>query len=484
MTDDQQNPRQTTPIPPNRTVPMQAQTNPQAYQTPVSQPAAYTQGHHGKQKGTGGAKTFFLAFAGAAVACLIAFFAMSAFNSSTGKSATGSVVLGSSDSTTINATDSGEDRAEAVADKALPSVVAIDVYTNQSSSYSSLFGGTSSSSSTLTQSSLGSGVIISSDGYIITNYHVVEGAAALKVTANGEEYDATVVGTDESSDLAVIKIEATNLTAIEIGSSANLKTGQWVMTVGSPFGLEQSVATGIVSATSRTVVVSSNSSSSQYYSSSSSASSIYTNMIQTDAAINPGNSGGALVDQNGKLIGINAVIESYSGSYSGVGFAIPVDYAIDIAQQIIAGKTPTHAQLGVAATTITSSIAQRYGLSSSTGAYISKIYSGSGAEAAGLQQGDIITKIDSTTVSSATDLIAAVRSKNIGDTVTVTYVRDGSTSTVQAKLGSDESTSSSTSKQSSSSTLGSLFGNSSSNGSSTGASYEVDDGEEALQAAA
>jgi putative serine protease PepD len=192
-------------------------------------------------------------------------------------------------------------------------------------------------------------------------------------------------------------------------------------------------------------------------------------MIQTDAAINPGNSGGALVDENGKLIGINAVIESYSGNYSGVGFAIPVDYAMDIAQQIIAGKTPTHAQLGVATTTITSSIADRYNLGATTGAYVSKVYSGSGAESAGLQQGDIITKINDKSVESATDLIAAIRSKNVGDKVNVTYVRDNETKTVEVTLGSDAN-SSTTSSSSSSSSKSSLSGSSSSS-SANAASY-------------
>ncbi|MCH4184268.1 MAG: trypsin-like peptidase domain-containing protein [Eggerthellaceae bacterium] len=413
------------------------------------------------------AKTFWIAFGGAALACILVLACMTIYTSVTGKSA-GTVSLGSSTNTTINASDEGEDRAEAVSEKALPSVVCIDVYTNESSSLSSLLSG--KQSSTLTESSLGSGVIISTDGYILTNYHVIEDAAKLEVVADGTTYEAQVVGSDESSDLAVIKIDADNLTAIEIGSSSNLKQGQWVMSVGSPFGLEQSVATGIISATSRTVTASDDSSSNSYSGQSSSTTSstptVYANMIQTDAAINPGNSGGALVDQNGKLVGINALIESYSGNYSGVGFAIPVDYAIDIAQQIIAGKTPTHAQLGVAATTINSTIAQRYGLSVDQGAYVSEVYSGTGASDAGLQQGDIITKVNDTNITSATDLIAAVRTCNIGDTVTVTYNRSGSSETAQVKLTSDESTSSSKSSSSSSSSSNSSNSNSSSNGNS------------------
>ena len=160
-------------------------------------------------------------------------------------------------------------------------------------------------------------------------------------------------------------------------------------------------------------------------------------MIQTDAAINPGNSGGALVDSDGKLIGVNTLIASSSGSSSGVGFAIPVDYAMDIAQQIIDGKQPTHAQLGVSATTVTSQLAQFYGLDADSGAYVSNVTAGSGAAQAGIQQGDIITKLDDADITSSSDLVLEVRSHNIGDTVSVTYVRDGQENTVDVTLGSD-----------------------------------------------
>ena len=261
----------------------------------------------------------------------------------------------------------------------------------------------------------------------MTNYHVIEDSDRLMVTAGGEEYEAQVVGTDPSSDLAVLKIDAQDLTAIEIGSSSDLVVGEWVMAVGSPFGLEQSVSTGIVSAVSR--------SSASLTSEESNA--VYVNMIQTDAAINPGNSGGALVDSDGKLIGINTLIASTSGQSSGVGFAIPIDYAMNIAQQIIDGKTPSHAQLGVSLTTIDSSMAQRYGLPVDSGAYITSVVAGSGAAQAGLQQGDIITKIDDQSVTSATDLVIAVREHNPGDTVSITYNRQGTEGTAEVTLGSD-----------------------------------------------
>lgn len=368
-----------------------------------------------------GVKIFLLGFLGAVVACALAFGVYSAL----GKNSS-SVTLGSDGSGT-NITVTGDDAtlAEAVAQKALPSVVNINVYTASQSQAQGFMR--SSSTQEYTQSSLGSGVILSDDGYILTNYHVIEGADKLQVVASGGEYEAKVVGTDPSSDLAVIKIEASGLPAVEIGSSSDLVTGEWVMAVGSPFGLEQSVSTGIVSAVSR--------SSSSLYSSESEA--IYTNMIQTDAAINPGNSGGALVDKNGKLIGINTLIASTSGSSSGVGFAIPVDYAMKIAEQIIAGQTPSHAQLGVSLTTVNSSVAARYNLPVSEGAYVTRVTSNSGASKAGIAEGDIITKVGDSKVTSASDLIIAVRSHNPGDTVSVTFNRSGSEQTIDVVLGTD-----------------------------------------------
>ncbi len=407
----------------NGPVPPEAWGNPNASQQAPSPAAVQAPA----KKGPSSLKTFLLAFAGAAIACIVCLGAYSVTHSS------GSTVLGGDGSGT-SITVNGEDAtlAEAVSQKCLPSVVNIDVYTRQQSQ--SMYGMMGqSSSSELTESSLGSGIILSSDGYILTNYHVIEGADQLKVNASGSEYTASVVGTDESSDLAVLKIDATGLTAIEIGSSSDLVVGEWVMAVGSPFGLEQSVSTGIVSATSRTTSALNSSSSS----SSSSSSAVYTNMIQTDAAINPGNSGGALVDKDGKLIGVNTLIASSSGSSSGVGFAIPVDYAMNIAQQIIDGKTPSHAQLGVSGTTVNSQIAQRYNLSVSSGAYVTSVSTGSSAANAGIQVGDIITKCGDTTISSSTDLVLAVRSHNVGDTVSVTYNRNGQESTVQVTLGSD-----------------------------------------------
>ncbi|MGN0302065.1 MAG: S1C family serine protease [Anaerotardibacter sp.] len=378
---------------------------------------------HAKKKSSGSFKTFLFACLGAIVGCVIVFGAQGVMQNSDS-----SVVLGNSSESTIMVNGEDTTLAEAVAAKVLPSVVNIDVYTNQSSFGSFGIGRVSNSSNEeLALSSLGSGVVISSDGYILTNYHVVEGADALRVTVNGQEYDATVVGTDETSDLAVIKADATGLQAIEIGSSSDLKTGQWVMAAGSPYGLEQSVSTGIVSAVSRTTSALAVSDS----------NAIYANMIQTDAAINTGNSGGPLVDSNGKLIGINTLIASSSGSSSGVGFAIPVDYAIGIAQQLIERKTPSHAQLGVSLYTVNSANAAQYDLDVTSGAYITSVVSGSGADNAGLKEGDVITKIDSSKIESSSDATMVIRSHNPGDQITVTYYRDGAEKTATVTLGSD-----------------------------------------------
>lgn len=396
--------------------------------------------------GTG--KTFLFAFIGALLACLLVFGIMFGFGLIGGsKGSSNSVNIGSSTSNPITSSDVEATLAEAVAEKCLPSVVSIDVYAKQSSSsgnsiYDFLYGyGQNNSSDELAQAGLGSGVIVSSDGYIITNYHVVEGGEAYRVTIEGDVYDAEYIGADPSSDVAVLKTESSKkedggeFTAIEIGDSDNISIGEWVMTIGSPFGLEQSVATGIVSATSRSQIMDS---STDMFGNSTGETTIYPNMIQTDAAINPGNSGGALVDAEGALIGLNTLITSNSGNYSGVGFAIPSNYAISLAQSIIAGEEPSHAYLGITMTTISKSIAERYGFSADEGAYISSVINGSPAEKAGLEVGDIITSINGKDVSSASDVMLEIRTKKAGDTVTVTVDRNGEQQDVSVTLGESQ----------------------------------------------
>ena len=319
----------------------------------------------------------------------------------------------SSDSTTTIEIDSEDTTlAEVVAAKALPSVVSITVTASDGEG-------------------IGSGVILDTDGNILTNYHVIEDAEEIVVTLDsGDSYEADVLGTDESSDLAVVTLvdaEDAELTPIEIGDSDDITVGEWVMAIGSPFGNEQSVTTGIVSALYRSTALT-----------STSGTSIYVNMIQTDAAINPGNSGGALVNSEGQLIGINSLIESYSESSAGVGFAIPVNYAMKIADQILAGETPVHPYVGVTLTSVDALSALQSDSSVTEGAQVVSVTEGSPAEEAGIEEGDIITMVDDTEITSADSLIIAVRTYDVGDTVTFTLVRDSTEMTVEVTLGSDE----------------------------------------------
>ena len=263
------------------------------------------------------------------------------------------------------------------------------------------------------------------------NNHVVDGYDQYVVTMDdGTTYEAEFVGNDASSDLAVIKLkdaDASKLTPIEIGDSSKLNVGEWVMAIGSPFGNEQSVSTGIVSALYRSTAMS-----------STSGNTIYANMIQTDAAINPGNSGGALVNDNGELVGINSLIESYSGSSSGVGFAIPVNYAKNIADQIIDGKTPVHPYMGATLSSVNALNARTNKLSTDSGAYVASVVEDGPAAKAGIQEGDVITKLGDDEITSADGLIIALRSHEVGEKVEITLMRGKEEKKVTVELGSDE----------------------------------------------
>ncbi|NPD30522.1 PDZ domain-containing protein [Eggerthellaceae bacterium zg-1084] len=379
---------------------------------------------------------FAKAFGGAALAVCLGLGGFATYQGVTGANAGKKVTVGSTQPSTINAKDTDGSLAEAVAEKGLKSVVCVYVY---SSANASPFGANGPNGSNLNQSSLGSGVILSADGYVLTNNHVVQGSQSLKVNVGGTEYDADLVGSDPSSDVAVIKLRnATDLVPADIGDSSNLTVGQWVMTIGAPFGLEQSVATGVVSATSRSQIVPAQEDEGYGPRGRTRGSdTIYPNMIQTDAAINPGNSGGALVDANGKVIGINTLIKSYSGNYSGVGFAIPINYAVNIANQIIEGKVPTHARLGASLSTVNGGIAKRFGLSATSGAYVASVAPGSGAAEAGLEEGDIVTAFNGKPITDASSLLLAVRGQMPGDVVKVTVNRDGVEKEFDVKLGSD-----------------------------------------------
>lgn len=317
--------------------------------------------------------------------------------------------------------------ASQVAAKAVPSVASITVSRNGANANSIV----SSSDS----GSIGSGVLLDKDGNILTNYHVVEyadGNDGYTITAKlgDKSYEAKIIGKDASSDLAVIKIDAGDdeLTPIEVGSSDKLSVGDWVMSIGSPFGNEQSVSTGIVSAKSRDITMSGNDGS----------TSFYCDMIQTDAAINPGNSGGALVNEKGELVGINSIIESSSSSSAGVGFAIPSDYAIDVANTIISGKEVEHPRIGATVGTVTPQMSKKLGLGNGAyGAYVNDVTKDSPADKAGIKKGDVITKIDGEQVDAATSLITSIRNHKVGDKVMLTILRDGKEQEVEVELASD-----------------------------------------------
>jgi putative serine protease PepD len=265
-----------------------------------------------------------------------------------------------------------------------------------------------------TESGEGSGVVMSSDGYILTNNHVVATAQSRTMNVqftDGSRATATVVGTDTRYDLAVIKADKTGLTAAKFGKSANVRVGDTVLAIGSPLGLEGSVTAGIISAEDRTIQVQGSSMS---------------GLLQTDAPINPGNSGGALVNTNGEVIGINSSIATDGSSQGniGIGFAIPSDRATSVAQQLIKGETVSHPALGVRAAD-----------NADGGATVAGVVSGSGAEKAGIKEGDVIVKFGDTTINSADDLVSAVQGHKVGDKVDVTFKRDGKQMTATVTLG-------------------------------------------------
>ena len=328
--------------------------------------------------------------------------------------------ISTSDRQTAQVVDTGDAPAtdgsvEGVANAVLPTVVKIDVLTDQ--------GGGS-----------GSGIILSSDGQILTNNHVVEGAGEdgrITVSfADGSHADATVLGADPLTDTAVIQAEdVSGLTPATMGKSENVDVGQQVVAIGSPFGLDATVTSGIVSALDRPVNVGTDTAGN---------ATVYP-AIQTDAAINPGNSGGPLVDMEGHVVGINSSIRSTGSTTApagsiGLGFAIPIDDVLEIVDQLATGETPTHARLGIGVedATVTSTAVQL-----TDGAVVGEVTKGSSAEAAGLESGDVITRVDDQEVTSADSLIATIRSYRPGAEVTVIFQRAGEEQATTATLESD-----------------------------------------------
>lgn len=276
----------------------------------------------------------------------------------------------------------------------------------------------------------GSGVIISQDGYIVTNNHVVGQADEINVKLNdGREFKGRIIGTDETTDLALVKIDAKDLPAIKIGNSDNLKLGQWVLAVGNPFNLTSTVTAGIVSAKARTL-----------------GANGVESFIQTDAAINAGNSGGALVDERGELVGINSMIYSQTGSYAGYGFAIPTTIMNKVVADLKVYGTVQRAILGVQGQDVDKYIdlektkGNTPELGTVKGVYVAKITDGSAAEEAGLEQGDVITKIDEKEVGKMSELQEQIAQHKPGDKVKITYLRNKKEKAVNVTLRNAQGT--------------------------------------------
>ena len=254
---------------------------------------------------------------------------------------------------------------------------------------------------------IGSGFIISTDGYILTNAHVVDDADALVVTlADKREFRGKVVGKDSRTDVAVIKVDAKDLPVVSIGNAEVLKVGQWVMAIGSPFGLDNSVTVGIVSAKQRDT-------------------GEYLPFIQTDVAINPGNSGGPLINMSGEVVGINSQIYSRSGGYMGISFSIPIDEAIRIADQLRATGAVTRGRIGVQIAPLSKEVGESMGLAAEQGALVRSVEAGAPADKAGIQPGDIITRVNGKSIGRTSDLPRMIGAINPGSQAVLTLLRNG-----------------------------------------------------------
>jgi S1-C subfamily serine protease len=273
---------------------------------------------------------------------------------------------------------------------------------------------------------IGSGVIFRSDGYILTNNHVVSGADRIWVTLyNGEEIKGKVVGRDPENDIAVVKVERENLPAADLGSVKDIKVGDLAVAIGSPFGFDYTVTAGVISALNRTISTQDESGNPL----------TLTDMIQTDAAINPGNSGGALCDKDGKVIGINTLIYTQSEGFQGIGFAIPIDTAVHVAKQLISKGKVEHPFIGITGTSLTSEMRVRGRYPVDKGAVVVQVLSGTPADKAGLRRGDIIIEFDGKEIKSMDDLVSEVRKKKVGDRVKLTIVRGKKKLTLELTIG-------------------------------------------------
>jgi Do/DeqQ family serine protease len=270
----------------------------------------------------------------------------------------------------------------------------------------------------------GSGVIISSDGYIITNNHVIKGASEIEVTLNNKKVmKAEIIGADPTNDIALLKVDSKDLPYISFGNSDGLKIGEWVLAVGNPYNLTSTVTAGIISAKGRDLKGNGN---------------VTESFIQTDAAVNPGNSGGALVNTRGELIGINTAISSQTGSFVGYSFAVPSNIAKKVIEDIMEFGNVQKAVLGVRGGELDNKVADDLDINTTEGFYISEVSTGSGAEKAGLKTNDVIIKMDGVKISTYADLTGFLRSKRPDDIVQVTFLRDGNQQVTKVKLNKYE----------------------------------------------
>lgn len=280
------------------------------------------------------------------------------------------------------------------------------------------------------QSGMGSGVIIDKEGYVLTNEHVISGASEIEVTlSDGRKFKGEVKGSDPMSDLAVIKIDAPNLPFAELGDSENIKVGQWVVAVGNPFGFimsnpQPSISVGVISALHRS-----------FSYTGVDQSRYYGDLIQTDAAINRGNSGGPLVDINGKIIGINALIFSTTGGYQGLGFAIPINRAKQILDELISGKEIKYGWLGVQVQSVSRELSFILKLSDEKGALIADIIKDSPADKGGLKKGDVVKKINGEDVIDSNDLVVKVSHFPVGEKIKVQFIREGKETELFVEIG-------------------------------------------------
>ena len=322
---------------------------------------------------------------------------------------------------TVNLADNDYPDFTYAAESAVEAVVYVEVTVQSRQQYQNIdpffrfFFGDDFTPQSREQKGSGSGVIIRPDGYIVTNNHVVANATHISVTLNNnEQYDATVVGTDPATDVAIIKVDATGLPTIPLGDSDALRLGEWVLAIGSPLGvqLRSTITAGIVSAKGRSM---------PDYSGEFKIESF----IQTDAAVNPGNSGGALVNKKGELVGINTAIVSQTGSYTGYSFAVPVNIVKRVVDDLIDYGSVKRAVLGISMGTVDKKIADEMKLSSVSGVYINEVLKGSAAEKAGLQKNDVIIAIDGQKITDASSVQAKVGGYHPGDQADIAFIRDG-----------------------------------------------------------